>query len=84
VLARTPGRLVGHQQLLREVWGPAYLDQTNYLRVYVGTLRRKLEPDPGAPAYLITEPGIGYRLEIRAVRTAIRLALASLRRERRC
>jgi two-component system KDP operon response regulator KdpE len=64
VLARTPGRLVGHQQLLREVWGPAYLGQTNYLRVYVGTLRRKLEPDHGAPAYLITEPGIGYRLEV--------------------
>jgi two-component system KDP operon response regulator KdpE len=64
VLARTPGRLVGHQQLLREVWGPAYLNQTNYLRVYVGALRRKLEPDPGAPAYLLTEPGIGYRLEI--------------------
>jgi two-component system, OmpR family, KDP operon response regulator KdpE len=64
VLARTPGRLVGHQQLLGEVWGPAYLDQTNYLRVYVGTLRRKLEPDPGAPAYLLTEPGIGYRLNV--------------------
>jgi len=64
VLARTLGRLVGHQQLLREVWGPAYLDQTNYLRVYVGALRRKLEPDPGAPAYLLTEPGIGYRLDI--------------------
>lgn len=64
VLARTPGRLVGHQQLLREVWGPGYLDQTNYLRAYVGALRRKLEPDPGAPAYLLTEPGIGYRLEV--------------------
>jgi two-component system, OmpR family, KDP operon response regulator KdpE len=64
VLARTPGRLVGHQQLLREVWGPAYVDQTNYLRVYVGALRRKLEPRPGAPAHLLTEPGIGYRLEV--------------------
>jgi two-component system KDP operon response regulator KdpE len=64
VLAQTPGRLVGHQQLLREVWGPAYEDQTNYLRVYIGALRRKLEPDPSAPAHLITEPGIGYRLEV--------------------
>lgn len=64
VLARTPGRLVGHQQLLREVWGPAYLDQTNYLRVYIGALRRKLERNPGAPAHLLTEPGIGYRLQL--------------------
>ena len=64
VLARTPGRLVGHRQLLREVWGPAYEDQTNYLRVYIGALRRKLEPDPRAPAHLLTEPGIGYRLEL--------------------
>jgi len=64
VLAQTPGRLVGHQQLLREVWGPAYEGQTNYLRVYIGALRRKLEPDPSAPAHLITEPGIGYRLEL--------------------
>jgi two-component system, OmpR family, KDP operon response regulator KdpE len=64
VLARTPGRLVSHQQLLREVWGPAYEDQTNYLRVYFGALRRKLEPDPTHPVHLITEPGIGYRLEL--------------------
>jgi len=64
VLAQTPGRLVGHRHLLREVWGPAYQDQTNYLRVYIGALRRKLEPDPSAPAHLITEPGIGYRLEL--------------------
>jgi two-component system KDP operon response regulator KdpE len=64
VLARTPGRLVSHQQLLREVWGPAYQDQTNYLRVYFGALRRKLEPNPTNPIHLITEPGIGYRLEL--------------------
>jgi two-component system KDP operon response regulator KdpE len=64
VLAQSPGRLVGHQQLLREVWGPAYLDQTNYLRVYIAALRRKLERDPGAPAHLLTEPGIGYRLQV--------------------
>ena len=47
--------------LLGEVWGPGYEDQTNYLRVYVGQLRRKLEPDPSRPRYLITNPGIGYR-----------------------
>ncbi len=64
VLAQTPGRLVGHRQLLREVWGPAYEDQTTYLRVYIGALRRKLEPKPGAPAHLLTEPGVGYRLEL--------------------
>ena len=64
VLAQTPGRLVGHQKLLREVWGPAYEGQTNYLRVYVAALRRKLEPNPAAPVYLRTEPGIGYRLEL--------------------
>ena len=46
------------------MWGPAYEDQTNYLRVYIGALRRKLEPDPRAPAHLLTEPGIGYRLEL--------------------
>ena len=63
VLARAPGRLVGHRQLLREVWGPGYEEQTQYLRVYIGTLRRKLERDPAAPVHLITEPGMGYRLE---------------------
>jgi len=63
VLARHVGRLVPQQQLLREVWGPGYEKETHYLRVYVGQLRRKLEPDPTAPRHLITEPGIGYRLE---------------------
>jgi len=63
VLARTPGRLVGHRQLLREVWGPGYEDETQYLRVYISALRRKLEPDPAAPAHLLTEPGMGYRLK---------------------
>jgi two-component system KDP operon response regulator KdpE len=61
VLARHPGRLVGHRQLLQEVWGPKYATETNYLRVYVANLRRKLEPDPTKPRHLITEPGIGYR-----------------------
>jgi len=55
------GLLVTSANLLAEVWGPGYEDQSNYLRVYVGQLRRKLEPDPSRPRYLITTPGIGYR-----------------------
>ncbi|MDT4986688.1 MAG: two-component system, OmpR family, operon response regulator KdpE, partial [Micromonosporaceae bacterium] len=60
-LIREPGRLVTHKQLLQQVWGPAYETETNYLRVHLANLRRKLEPDPSRPRYLITEPGIGYR-----------------------
>jgi two-component system KDP operon response regulator KdpE len=63
-LARNHGRLVGQRQLLREVWGPAYRNETNYLRVYLAQLRRKLEPEPGRPRHLITEPGMGYRFEL--------------------
>ena len=63
VLVRNPGRLVARKQLLREVWGPAYGDESNYLRVYIAQLRRKLEPDPSHPRYLITEAGMGYRFE---------------------
>ena len=62
-LLRTPGRLVGRQDLLHEVWGPAYHRETNYLRVYVANLRKKLEPDPAQPRHVITEPGIGYRFD---------------------
>lgn len=61
ILVRNPGKLVGHQQLLTEIWGPAYLDQANYLRVYIAQLRRKLEREPSRPRHLLTEPGIGYR-----------------------
>jgi two-component system KDP operon response regulator KdpE len=61
ILARNRGRLITGQQLLRDVWGPAYKTETHYLRVYIAQLRRKLEPDPAQPRYLITEPGIGYR-----------------------
>ncbi len=61
VLVRHPGKLVGQSQLLKEVWGPSYETETNYLRLYMAQLRRKLEPDPGHPRYLITEPGMGYR-----------------------
>jgi two-component system KDP operon response regulator KdpE len=64
MLVRTPGRLVRQQDLLHEVWGPTYGRETNYLRVYVGGLRKKLEDDPSRPRHLITEPGIGYRFEV--------------------
>jgi two-component system, OmpR family, KDP operon response regulator KdpE len=61
VLVRNAGNLVTQRQLLQQVWGPAYGTETNYLRVHIANLRRKLEPDPSRPRYLITEPGIGYR-----------------------
>jgi two-component system KDP operon response regulator KdpE len=63
LLIRNAGRLVSQRQLLHEVWGPSYGTETNYLRVYLAQLRRKLEPDPARPRYLITEPGMGYRFE---------------------
>jgi two-component system KDP operon response regulator KdpE len=63
-LAREPGRLVTQRQLLQQVWGPAYQTETNYLRVHLANLRRKLEPDRARPRYLITEPGIGYRFAL--------------------
>ena len=63
LLVRHAGRLVPQKQMLTEVWGPAYENETHYLRVYLAQLRRKLEPDPARPRYLITEPGVGYRFE---------------------
>jgi two-component system, OmpR family, KDP operon response regulator KdpE len=60
-LVTRPGRLVSQRQLLSEGWGPGYAAETNYLRVYVAGLRRKLERDPGRPRHLLTEPGMGYR-----------------------
>ncbi|CAL9553562.1 response regulator [Streptomyces thermolilacinus] len=63
VLVRNSGRLVGQKQLLQEVWGPSYGTETNYLRVYMAQLRRKLEADPSHPRHFITEPGMGYRFE---------------------
>jgi two-component system KDP operon response regulator KdpE len=63
VLVRNTGRLVGQKQLLQEVWGPSYGTETNYLRVYMAQLRRKLEPDPARPRHLLTEPGMGYRFQ---------------------
>jgi two-component system, OmpR family, KDP operon response regulator KdpE len=63
ILVRNRGRLVTQRQLLQEVWGPAYESESNYLRVYVAQLRRKLEPEPSRPRYLLTEPGMGYRFQ---------------------
>ena len=60
-LARHPGKVLTHRHILREVWGPANEHDTQYLRVYVGQLRAKLEADPANPAIIVTEPGVGYR-----------------------
>jgi two-component system KDP operon response regulator KdpE len=65
-LAEHPGRLVTHRQLLQEVWGPGYEDETHYLRVHFAHVRAKIESDPSNPRYVITEPGIGYRLQAEA------------------
>jgi two-component system KDP operon response regulator KdpE len=62
-LAKYAGRVVTHRQLLREVWGPGSSEQTQYLRVYMGQLRHKLEQNPSRPEFLTTEPGVGYRLK---------------------
>jgi two-component system KDP operon response regulator KdpE len=61
LLVTNPGKLLTHRWLLQKVWGAAYGEQSNYLRVYVANLRKKLEPDPGAPSLILTEPGVGYR-----------------------
>lgn len=61
LLVRNPGKLVSQRQLLAHGWGPAYETEANYLRVHFANMRRKLEPDPSRPRYLVTEPGMGYR-----------------------
>lgn len=63
-LAKNPGRVLTHKQLLTDVWGPAYVGENHYLRVFMGQLRHKLEDDPARPKFLINEPGVGYRLRI--------------------
>jgi two-component system KDP operon response regulator KdpE len=63
VLLRNPGKLLSQRQLLTEVWGPGYADAAGNLRLYMAQLRRKLEPDPARPRWLMTEPGMGYRYE---------------------
>jgi two-component system, OmpR family, KDP operon response regulator KdpE len=62
VLVTHAGKVITHQHLLREVWGPGSVYETHYLRVYIGQLRQKLEPNPAQPRYILTEPGVGYRL----------------------
>jgi two-component system, OmpR family, KDP operon response regulator KdpE len=64
-LALQAGKVVTHRQLLRAVWGPNYQDETHYLRIYVGQLRRKIEADPSQPIYILTESGVGYRMKER-------------------
>ncbi|HET7504719.1 MAG TPA: response regulator [Kofleriaceae bacterium] len=61
-LARQPGRVLTHRQLLREIWGPNAVEEVHYLRVHMGALRRKIEADPARPQWLLTEAGVGYRL----------------------
>jgi two-component system KDP operon response regulator KdpE len=61
ILVRNPGRLVSQRQLLEEVWGPSYVDNAHYLRVFMAQIRRKFEPDPSHPRYFLTEPGMGIR-----------------------
>src|SRR3984885_11293551 len=63
ILVRSRGRLITQKQLLQDVWGPSYGSESNYLRVYIAQLRRKLEPEPSRPRYLLTEPGMGYRFQ---------------------
>jgi two-component system KDP operon response regulator KdpE len=64
ILVRNPGKLVGQEELLKEVWGPTHTNQSHYLRVYLAQLRRKLEDDPSHPKHLITEAGMGYRFQL--------------------
>ena len=62
LLVKNAGRVLTHRQILRDVWGPAYCEQTHYLRVYIAHLREKLEIDPSKPTFILTEAGVGYRL----------------------
>ncbi|HVA29733.1 MAG TPA: response regulator transcription factor [Gaiellaceae bacterium] len=70
LLVRNEGKLLTHKAILEEVWGHAYADESHYLHVYVSQLRRKLEPDPARPRYILTEPGVGYRIVNPARRTS--------------
>ena len=64
-LVRHAGKVVSHRQLLTELRGPTFAENTQYLRVFMGQLRQKVEPDPAKPRYLVNEPGVGYRLKVR-------------------
>ena len=61
LLTRNAGKVLTHNFLLQEIWGPAQADQAQYLRVHIGNLRQKLHDDPARPSYILTEPGVGYR-----------------------
>ena len=63
-LIRHAGKVITHNQLMKEVWGPAYVNQSHYLRIYMAQLRHKLEADPARPRFFINEPGVGYRLKV--------------------
>jgi two-component system KDP operon response regulator KdpE len=62
LLAANAGKVLTHRHILKEVWGPPYVGESHYLRVFMATLRRKVEPDPARPRFLLTEPGVGYRM----------------------
>lgn len=62
LLVLNAGKVLTHKQILREVWGPNYVDEVHYVRIYVGLLRQKIEHDPARPEYVLNEPGVGYRL----------------------
>jgi two-component system, OmpR family, KDP operon response regulator KdpE len=64
ILIRHAGRVMTHSQIMKEVWGPAYVNQSHYLRIYMAQLRHKLETDPARPRFFINEPGVGYRLKV--------------------
>ena len=64
VLVKHAGKVLTHQLLLKEVWGPNYVERAHYLRIYMGALRHKLEKDPARPRFLLTEVGVGYRLAV--------------------
>src|SRR5436309_13718031 len=66
LFAENEGKLLTHPAILRAIWGPAYGEESNYLHVYVSHLRRKIEPDAARPRYLLTQPGVGYRLVVPA------------------
>jgi two-component system KDP operon response regulator KdpE len=63
LLAQNAGKVLTHRQILKEVWGPAYATQAHYVRVHMAELRKKIEPDPARPRWLVTEPGVGYRMK---------------------
>jgi two-component system KDP operon response regulator KdpE len=64
MMVRNAGRVLTHQQILKEIWGPTYTENAHYLRIYMSQLRQKIEVDPAQPKYLLTESGVGYRLKV--------------------